>query len=223
MISVVLRKILRFSILITIFTLMISTASERINNNIELSIGYNAATLKTSLAKFSFSPLVIDLTTKLNQKLNFSINYTFGEGDKIIEQNEYDLKWKQWGGSFDYKILNDDKSLWVSLLYREFGIKSTWRNEVDEDSWKGIGLGLSFRPKIRENLYGKIGINYFPFLSGDISNYKNFEVTGQVEYVLKNNKNSLLLHYTNQNLTSLTQNIGDIKVNQLGISFKTKF
>ncbi|MFN3995459.1 MAG: hypothetical protein ACK4GR_02890 [bacterium] len=219
------KNLIKFLILANIIWMitLIVQASENESMEFSFAVGGQGVDLKTARASFSFIAPNITLNTKINPKFNLLFNYSEGKDSVPVGNDSFGMKWKQWGGSFDYKILNDDKSLWVSLLYREFGIKSTWRNEVDEDSWKGIGLGLSFRPKIKENLYGKIGINYFPSLKGNISNYKNFEVMGQVEYVLKNNKNSLLLHYTNQNLTSLTQNIGDIKVNQLGISFKTKF
>lgn len=216
------KKYLFFLLFLVIFVFSLVSAEEK-NIGVSFDVGSDLVGIETQTADFSFIGPSFGLTLDFNKKLRSSFNYISGEDSVLVGNSNLNFNWRQFNASIDYKILNEDKSIWASLLYRSFEIKTAWNDMSDKDNWNGLGIGLSYKPKLSENLYGSIGLNYFPTLSSEIGDYSNLEICGSLEYKFKNNdKVSLILHYTNQNLSSQSDNIGDIKVNQAGLKVKMK-
>ena len=206
----------------TVYSNEVSKYSSENGIKLTLSAGMQAVGLKTVTASFSFLAPVLSLESQINPKFKISTNYSSGSDKVNVGNSNYNLKWREFNISADYKLLNEDKSLWASLLYKQFELNSSWNQQEDKDTWGGIGIGICYNTKIRENLKGLVSLNYFPNLSSGIGDYKNLEIKGQVEYEMKNNKNSIILYYNNQNLTSISNNISDMSINQVGIKFKMK-
>ncbi|MCS6956004.1 MAG: porin family protein [Candidatus Calescibacterium sp.] len=218
-----LKNIIKVSI-IFMCVAYLSWGSGNINGpDISFSLGGDFVGIDTVTADFSFFAPSFGLHLGLGDKFKANFNYITGEDSVGVGNSNFDLNWRQFNTSLDYKLINDDKSLWLSLLYRQFEISSSWQNMSDKDSWNGLGIGISYKPKLSENFYGSLSINYFPTLTSGIGDYSNLELSGSVEYKFKNNeKFSLILHYTNQNLSSLSEGVDNLKINQAGLKFKMK-
>lgn len=218
------RFVKKISLVFLILFIMFECIYGQDKIKIGVDLGYDFVGIKTDRAEFSFLAPTWGLNLELNKKINFTVEYLSGEDSVIVGNSNFNFDWSQITSSLNYKIINEDKSLWVSAIYRGFQIKSSWEGLSDKDNWKGIGLGISYKPKLSENLYASFGVNYFPGLTSSIGDYSNFEISGKLQYKLKNNQNnSIILHYTNQNLSSLSDNIRDISVNQIGLKFSFIF
>lgn len=217
-----LRNIIKASI-IFMFTISLSLGGNTNDPDISFSLGGDFVGIDTVTADFSFFAPSFGLYWKIGEKFKLSFDYVTGEDKVNVVTDDFNLSWKQFNTSLDYKLTNEDRSIFLSLLYRQFEISSSWQDMSDKDSWNGLGIGISYKPKLSENFYGSLTINYFPTLTSGIGDYSNIELSGSLEYKFKNNeKFFLILHYTTQNLSSLSEEISDIKINQMGLKFKMK-
>jgi hypothetical protein len=208
--------------LLLIFGLLTNSKAEEVNNKgvFEPSIDFNAVNLKFNTSTFNFFAPCLNLEYKV-VKYKISLSYLFGQDSEQVGNFDFKVKINDLNVRLSYKLLEQVNSkLYFNTNLKSFKLSSEWGNLSDSDTWRGLGVGLSY--EFNKDKYGiDLNLNYYPKLdSSNIPDYILFEIGGAFRYTI-NPKLQAYLNVVFNSFNSLDNN-SNIDYTRFGVGLKFK-
>jgi len=192
--------------LLLIFGLLTNSKAEEVNNKgvFEPSIDFNAVNLKFNTSTFNFFAPCLNLDYKV-AKYKISLSYLFGQDSEQVGNFDFKVKINDLNVRLSYILLEQVNSkLYFNTNLKSFKLSSEWGNLSDSDTWRGLGVGLSYEFNNSSN----------------IPDYSLFEIGGAFRYTI-NPKLQAYLNVVSNRFNSLDNN-SNIDYTRFGVGLKFK-